>query len=178
MPDWVAPEAVRRADLPRLFRRRPPRVTGIAAIDERATNLTTGYDAAILEDRAVVAGLVGRRDSHPFLDPRVVVATYGLDPWWPSRGGHTRALQVAAFADRLPAYVAERRTKAEFSEVFWPHVLREEMMARVAGGPLAARGWLDRDGFERLVARGVDRKANAAIPLARCVSLDGWLRTR
>jgi asparagine synthase (glutamine-hydrolysing) len=178
LPGWVAREAAGRADLPRLFRRPPPRLTGIDAIDERATNLTTGYDAAILEDRAVVAGLAGRRDSHPFLDPRVIEVTYGLDPWWSSRGGHTRALQVAAFADRLPADVSERRTKAEFSEVFWPHVLREETLARVGDGPLAALGWLDRGGFDRLVAKGLERRPNAAIPLARCASLDGWLRTR
>jgi asparagine synthase (glutamine-hydrolysing) len=178
LPGWVRGEAAERAGLPRLFRRRAPRLTGVAAVDERATNLTTGYDAAILQDRALVADLVGRRDSHPFLDPRVVEATYGLDPWWPSRGGHTRALQVAAFADRLPPSVAERRTKAEFSEVFWPQLLDDETLAGVRTGPLAAYGWLDPDGFDQVVVNAKRGMANAAIPLARCIALDRWVRTQ
>jgi hypothetical protein len=178
LPAWVRADVAARADLPRLFRRRAPRLTGIDAIDERAANLTTGYDAAILQDRALVADLVGRRDSHPFLDPRLIEATYGLDPWWPSRGGHTRALQVAAYADRLPRSVVERRTKAEFSEVFWPQVLDAETLDGVGTGPLAEAGWLDRDGFGQLVANAKEGKANAAIPLSRCVSLDRWMRTR
>jgi Asparagine synthase len=140
--------------------------------------MTSGYDAAILEERAVVGDLAGRRDSHPFLDPRLIAATYGLDPWWPSRGDHTRAFQVAAYADRLPPAVAERRSKADFSEVFWPQLLREELLARVRTGPLAEAGWLDPAGFESLVVNAQREMANAAIPLSRCVSLDRWLRTR
>jgi asparagine synthase (glutamine-hydrolysing) len=177
LPGWVRAEAAERVGLPRLFRRPPPRVTGIDAIDERATNLTTGYDAAILQERALVADIVGRRDSHPFLDPRLIEATYGLDPWWPSRGGHARALEVAAYADRLPPSVAERRTKAEFSEVFWPQMLGDETLGCVRTGPLADLGWLDPDGFGQLVLNAKKGTANTAIPLSRCVSLDRWMRT-
>ena len=178
LPGWVRTEAAQRADLPRLFRRRPPRVTGVDAIDERIANITSGYDAAILEDRALVGDLAGRRDSHPFLDPRLIEATYGLDPWWPSRGDHTRALQVAAYRDRLPPAVAERRSKADFSEVFWPQLLKDEILTRVRTGPLVEAGWLDLDGFSALVANAQRGMATAAIPLSRCVSLDRWLRTR
>jgi hypothetical protein len=153
-------------------------VTGVDAIDERIANITSGYDAAILEDRAGVGDLAGRRDSHPFLDPRLIEATYGLDPWWPSRGDHTRALQVAAYRDRLPPAVAERRSKADFSEVFWPQLLNDEVLSRVRTGPLAEAGWLDREGFSALVANAQKGIANAAIPLSRCVSLDRWMRTR
>jgi asparagine synthase (glutamine-hydrolysing) len=178
LPGWVRAEAASGAQLPRLYRRRPQRVTGVDAIDERLANMTSGYDAAILEERAVVGDLAGRRDSHPFLDPRLVAATYGLDPWWPSRDDHNRALQVAAYADRLPPAVAERRSKADFSEVFWPQLLREEVLARVRTGPLAEAGWLDPAGFESLVVNAQREMANAAIPLSRCVSLDRWMRTR
>jgi hypothetical protein len=48
----------------------------------------------------------------------------------------------------------------------------------VGTGPLADLGWLDRLGFDRLVANAKEGKANAAIPLSRCISLDRWLRTR
>ena len=178
LPGWVRPDAAARADLPRLFRRRPPRVTGVAAIDERIANITTGYDAAILEERAVVADLAGRRDSHPFLDPRLIEATYGLNPWWPTRGDHTRALQAEAYRDRLPPAVASRRSKADFSEVFWPQLLDDEVLTAVRTGPLVEAGWLDPDGFSALVANAQKGTPNAAIPLSRCVSLDRWLRAR
>ncbi len=44
-------------------------MTGIDAIDERLAPLTSGYDASILEDRAIIGDWLGRRESHPFLDP-------------------------------------------------------------------------------------------------------------
>ncbi|HEY3142683.1 MAG TPA: asparagine synthase-related protein [Acidimicrobiales bacterium] len=176
LPGWVGLHARKQAELPRLFRQPAKRVTGIAAIDDRIGNLTSGYDAAVLEQRALVADHVGRRDSHPFLDPRFVEATYGLDPWWPTRGDHTRALQIAAFGDRLPASVAERRSKADFAEVFWPQLVGEPTLQSVRTGPLAEAGWLDPTGFDRLTERAERGMANAAIPLSRCVALDRWLR--
>ncbi|MDQ4145919.1 MAG: asparagine synthase-related protein [Actinomycetota bacterium] len=175
LPTWVTPTATRRADLRRVLGRRPVPVTGIDAIDERLATLTSGYLASILETRALVGDWAGRRDSHPFLDPRFVHATYGLDPSWPTRGGHYRALQVEAFADRLPPAVARRLSKADFSEVFWPQVLNDRTLAGVRGGPLHALGWLDQDGFDALVTNAKKGMANAAIPLFRCVALDHWV---
>jgi asparagine synthase (glutamine-hydrolysing) len=176
LPGWVSVRAAEQAELRRLFRRRPVRVTGVDAIDERFANITSGYDAALLENRAVVCDEVDRRESHPYLDPRFIEATYGLDPAWPTRGGHSRALQVAAYADRLPPAVAERRTKADFSSVFWPQLLAEDLLAEVEAGPLADLGWLHAEGFENLVEDAKKGAANAAIPLSRCVNLDRWLR--
>ncbi|MDQ3569701.1 MAG: asparagine synthase-related protein [Actinomycetota bacterium] len=176
-PRWVSATAAARADLRRPFRRHAERVTGIDAIDERIGNLTSGYDASILETRAIVTDWVGRRESHPFLDPRFVKATYGLDPWWPTRGGHYRALQVEAFRDRLPATVANRRSKAEFSEVFWPQMLDDTTLSGVRSGPLTELGWLDPEGFDALTADAKQGMANSAIPLSRCVSLHHWMRT-
>ncbi|HEV2068234.1 MAG TPA: asparagine synthase-related protein [Acidimicrobiales bacterium] len=177
-PSWVTGAAAARAGLGQLVHRRAEPVTGVDAIDQRLAPLTSGYDAWVLEDRAVVADWVGRRDSHPFLDPRFITATYGLDPWWPTRGGHERALEVAAFGDRLPPTVARRRSKAEFSEVFWPQVLDRNTLAEVRTGPLRDLGWLDAGGFDRLVTNAKEGMANAAIPLSRCVSLDHWMRTQ
>lgn len=174
-PSWVSDVAKARIDLPRASRRRPQGVTGVAAIDERLSTLTSGYVASILETRAVVTGLSGTRESHPFLDPRFVEATYGLNPWWPIRGGHYRALEVAAFSDRLPAVVAERRTKAEFSEVCWPQ-LAPDVVEAVRTGPLRDLGWLDLAGFDEVVANASRGRANAALPLSRCVAVDQWMR--
>lgn len=177
LPGWIRPEAARAAGLEELYRARPQQVTGVDGIDQRIANLTSGYDAAILESRAIVTDLLGRRETHPFLDPRFVVATYGLDPAWPTRGGHLRALEIEAFGDRLPDLVRHRNSKAEFSDVFWPQVLTTEVVARVRSGPLVEAGWLDPTGFDQLVVEGRAGRPNMAIPLARCVALDRWLRT-
>jgi asparagine synthetase B (glutamine-hydrolysing) len=174
-PAWVSAAAKARIDLPRISRIRPVPVTGVAAIDERLDTLTSGYFASILETRASVTGLSGIRESHPFLDPRLVEATYGLNPWWPVRGGHYRALEVAAFSDRLPPLVAERRTKAEFSEVCWPQ-LDASIVDAVRTGPLRDLGWLDVAGFDAVVDSAKKGRANAALPLSRCVAVDQWMR--
>ncbi|HUW16424.1 MAG TPA: asparagine synthase-related protein [Actinomycetes bacterium] len=177
LPDWVCPHAAQRVGLASSIGERASKRSGIAAIDRRLADLADGYVAAILESQAVVSDLIGSRASHPFFDPHLIGATYGLDPTWPTRGDHDRALEVLAYRDRIPRAVAERRSKAEFSEVFWPQ-LDAETLAEVRRGPLVARGWLDVAGFDRLVGDATKGRATAAIPLARCVSLDRWLRSR
>lgn len=174
-PPWVRKEAAEEAGITELLRKRPRAISGIAAIDERFANVTSGYHASILEEAAAVHDVTGRRASHPFLDPRMITATYGLNPWWPTYGGHTRALEVAAFADRLPPLVSGRRTKAEFSEVFWPLRPDEAEASRLRDGILATAGWLDRTGFDALLRSAHAGDPGSAIPLARCVALDRWL---
>lgn len=177
-PGWLSEAATKRADVYGALRRPDPHRTGVAAIDARLAGLVSGYGASILEDRALLADRLGRRDTHPFLDPRVVQVTYGLDPWWPVRGGHYRALQVHAYADRLPPGVMARRSKAEFSEIAWPQTLDDHTLSRVRTGPLRQAGWLDLAGFDEVVGRAREGRANAALPLSRCVAVDRWLRGR
>ncbi len=176
LPTWISETAAQSAGLRDLFHRRPERVTGIHAIDDRMDNLTNGHEAALFELRALVADRLGRRDSHPYLDPRLIHATYGLDPWWPTIGHHTRALQAHAFRDRLPTLVAERRTKAGFAEAFWPGVLADQTLQDVQDGPLMGTGWLEPEGLATLIGRAKTGVAAAAIPLSRCVAVDRWLR--
>ena len=176
-PGYIDDEAAAEHHLADHFRR-PVRLTGVAAIDERADNLTSGHMTHNLELAALVGDAAGRRSSHPFLDPRVVTAVYGLDPWFPLRGGHYRALQAAAFADRVPPSVRDRRTKAEFSEVVWPQGLTERAVGRITTGPLVQRRWLDLDQFGNILNGAREGRAWAARPLSRAVELDRWLRQR
>ena len=175
-PRYVSRSAPRFAELAARIEVPPQRLTGVHAVDDRADNITTGYHAHILEEAAVVADLVGRRSSHPFLDPRLITATYGLDPSFPVRGGHDRALQVAAYEDRLPDVVVRRRSKAEFSEVVWARPLSEQAVGRLLSGPLVERGWLDVEQFQNVLAAAARGLAPAALPLSRAVALDRWLR--
>ena len=176
LPGHISATAPHRDWLLEELNRRPLRHTGDRAVDERADHMLSGYHAWAMEDAAVVADMVGRRSSHPFLDPRFIRTTYGLDPWWPLRDGHYRALQVAAYADRLPPVVVQRRSKAEFSEVAWPKSLRDDVLAQVATGPLAVRGWLDQEGFQIVVSQARRGESWTALPLSRILGLDRWLR--
>ncbi|WP_325745190.1 asparagine synthase-related protein [Streptomyces sp.] len=174
-PRYISQQAIARHDLGAHFTW-PPRLTGVPAVDERAVNLTTGHTAFILELRALVTDLTASRNTHPLLDPRVIEGLYGLDPWLPVRDGHGRALESAAFVDRLPPAVANRRSKAEFSEVFWPQTLTAEVLERVTSGPLVERGWLDLGGFQNILNGAREGRAWAALPLSRAVEVDRWLR--
>ncbi|MGY1812841.1 asparagine synthase-related protein [Blastococcus sp. SYSU D00820] len=176
VPPHVDSRAARRSGLLDRLRSRPLPVTGVEAVDERCDGLTSGYLARILEDGAIVADLSRWRTTHPLLDPRVIQATYGLDPWFPVRGGHFRALQVAAFRDRLPPMVRERQSKAEFSEVVQQP--DDDRAREIAAGPLSKRGWLEPAALARLRHAQGDAAASAAFHLARTDQLDRWFRTR
>lgn len=175
-PAYIPPAVAERYGLTARYAEPVQRVTGVRGIDVRAGGLTTGHVAGGLEESALIEDLTGTRQSHPFLDPRVIEATYGLDPWFPVQGGHYRALQAAAYADRIPVSVAARLSKAEFSEVVWPVSLRPEVVRRIATGPLAARGWLDPVGLNHVLSDARVGRAHAALPLARMTALDQWLR--
>lgn len=172
-PAWVSSRASIATGLTDTFARRPERVTGVAAIDRRLDAVTSGYHASILEDRALLGDLTGHRNTHPFLDPRMITGTYGLDPWWPMANGHYRALEVVATRDRVPGFISDRRTKAEFSSIAWTQLLGIQVVLQ---GPLMDRGWLAVDGFERLVAAALQHQPWSALPLSRCLALDRWLR--
>lgn len=156
----------------------PVRLTEVRSIDVRANGLTSGHVTANLENAAVVDDLTGVRRSHPFLDPRLIEATYGLDPQFSVRDHHYRALEASAYSDRVPASVAHRRGKAEFSEVVWPTVMQPEIIRGIASGPLVERGWLDLTGFRNVVNDARSGRAHAALPLSRMVALQEWLQSR
>lgn len=175
-PDYIPPDVADRHGLTARFAEPPVRLSGVRSIDVRAAGLTSGQVAANLEGAAIVDDLAGIRRSHPFLDPRVITSTYGLDPWFPVRGGHYRALQAAAYADRIPDSVATRLTKAEFSEVAWPELLQPSVVARITTGPLVARRWLDPAAVDNVLRDARAGRSHAALPLARMSALDQWLR--
>ena len=173
---YVTRAAAQASGLTDLLCEPPQRLTGVYAIDDRASASTNGYQAGILEDGAVVADLAGRRVSHPYFDPRLTAGVYGLDPSLAAEGGHSRAVQARAYADRLPPLIAARRDKAEFSEVAHRLMLDDARLHAVTTGPLVERGWLDLLGFARVVADARLKRPWAAQPVSRAVALDSWLR--
>jgi hypothetical protein len=175
VPGLVTTSAARRTDLAQAFDAKPQRVTGIRAVDARMDGLTSDRTAQLLAQRAVLDDLTGHRSTHPFLDPDLIRTVLGIAPWL-FGDADNRALQRAAFGDRLPDEVLARRSKAEFSELVWPTLLRGEVLAGIRSGPLVSEGWVDPAGFDALVVNARARQADAARPLARCANADRWLR--
>jgi hypothetical protein len=177
-PTPISPAAARATGLDEIVRQPVQRLTGDRAVDERASGLTSGYVAAILEEAAIVEDLTGCRSTHPFLDPRFITATYGLNPWFPTRLEHDRALEVAAYDDRLPAEVRDRRSKAEFSEVTrWSESDDADIERDLLTGPLKDRGWIDAASLAALIAATREGQQGVGRLVARARSLDRWLRT-
>jgi hypothetical protein len=153
------------------------RLTGDPAVDERASGLTGGYVASILEESARVQDVSGWRSSHPMLDPRFIRATYGLNPWFACRGQADRALESSAYADRLPLEVRVRRDKAEFSQVFWPgDPEAAEWGPRLISGPLVNRGWVEPDRIATIVGGARRGQPYEALTFGRATAMDRWLR--
>jgi asparagine synthase (glutamine-hydrolysing) len=176
-PAHVARQAAESFGLTQRLGEPMVRLTGVDAVDERADVVTSGHTAYIMEELAIAADLNGWRSSHPFLDPRLITATYGLNPSFAVRHGHDRALQVAVLADRLPPAVRERRSKAEFSEVMWTGCPRGiPTVEEIVRGPLGRRGWLDVSGTDQLINAARERRPASARLFARVVALDRWLR--
>lgn len=176
-PSPLSPAFAKRSGFTEVLKRqRVYQLTGDAAVDERAAGLTSGYLAAILERAAMVDDQTGCRMTHPFLDPRFIEATYGLNPWFSLRGGHDRALAADAYADRIPPNVQNRRTKAHFSGVSQGATLgNPEAVAQLMAGPLVNHGWIQRSRLADL-AEEAGHSWDADRRLFRALSLDRWLR--
>ncbi len=172
---WIDERTAQRNGLGALLKPSRPAITGVRAIDKRLQGFQSGYVAAIMQDQAVSHDELDHRSSHPYFDPRVVEATYGLDPWWATEDHHSRSFQVRAFRERMPAVVADRRTKAEFSETFLHLLPGVEQTAQLRNGPLFATGWIDLTGFDQMVLRAKEGGPHAVSTLFRCQAFNDWL---
>ncbi|MGY1769910.1 asparagine synthase-related protein [Blastococcus sp. SYSU D00813] len=174
-PRYVAERAAREHALRELVASPTVEVTGDRAVDERFSGHSSGYVAAILEDAALVHDLSGWRSTHPFFDPRFIEASYGLNPWFPVRGGHDRALEVEIFGALLPPKVRTRRDKADFAEVAWARPATRDLAQRILSGPLMERGWIDPDAVTDVISDAEQGRAEAALPFCRLVAVHSWL---
>jgi asparagine synthase (glutamine-hydrolysing) len=82
----------------------------------------------------------------PLLSQPIVEACLAVSSWRWCEGGRNRAAARAAFADRLPKVIVERRSKGSF-DAFCARLLdrnRERILSMLIDGSLAAHGLLDK----------------------------------
>ncbi|WP_336967251.1 asparagine synthase-related protein [Brevundimonas aurantiaca] len=118
---------------------------------------------------------------HPLCAQPVVEAGLALPTPLLTLGGWSRGLARVAFRDRLPAIIAERRTKGDMTAIYGRMVFENLDLFKswLLDGRLAAEGLLDRAAVEarlnreNLMWRGGGGGAHTII---RAAAFEGWLR--
>jgi asparagine synthase (glutamine-hydrolysing) len=179
---WIRPEFARRVGLADRLRP-PPRGSFPTREQEDMYRVATSLVQVLgdeMEERAASASGIMQR--HPFYDRRVAEFGFALPPLQRFDGTYTKALIRRALADVLPAEVANRRDKAEFSATY------VDALAAIDARTIFSRlrseeaGWVDgvvvREMYERMIqlySRDDDAYIALVGPLWSVAALELWL---
>lgn len=115
---------------------------------------------------------------HPLCMPPVTEACLSLPSALLVHGGRDRGLARYAFRDRLPAQIADRRSKGDMTEIYGRMVLANLPFLRrwLIDGRLADMGVIDPDAADRLLTReSLMRKGGYGLILLTS-AFEGWVR--
>ncbi len=179
---WIRPEFAARVDLDE--RCRPPTLPSFPTDEQRElyqiVNGLLQVAGTEVEDRAAqAAGLIVR---HPLFDRRMAEFGFALPSSERWRGREMKVLLRRALRDFLPATVAARNDKAEFSSTY------AETIEAIGGGAVFSRlkshdrGWVDQtvigEMYDRMIAlyrRGDEAYIGLTGPLFVVAALEIWL---
>lgn len=111
--------------------------------------------------------------SQPLIELCLATPTFVL-----TDGGRGRGLARAAFADRIPAEIASRRSKGGTGQYISRILQRNLTFARemLLEGLLAKRNLLDRPSVEATLAGRLDAKATHVTEIHACIAMEAWLQ--
>jgi asparagine synthase (glutamine-hydrolysing) len=126
------------------------------------------------EDRNSMA--FGIETRVPFLDYRLVEHAMRLPDRLKVSGGMTKVVLRQAMSGRVPAQIIDRRDKVGFAtpQRRWIGDSRQQVAARLRGGQIVQRGWVDGAEVERLLGNGSGPPDDTL--LWRVFILEEWLR--
>lgn len=115
----------------------------------------------------------------PLMSQPLIETCLRIPTWlWP-KGGLNRALARAAFADRLPADILQRKSKAGpdsfIRRTFRAH--HKQLHDLLHHGHLAANGILDVGAIDRAFAMPLEKDADMIYRLLDLVEAENWSRT-
>jgi len=115
---------------------------------------------------------------HPLLCQPVVELCLALPTYQLTLGRRDRALARQAFADVLPASIAQRRSKGELSGYFGRMIADglPAVRAWLLDGRLAAHGVINRAAFEALLRRDSLAWRGGYVEVLTAVAFEGWIR--
>lgn len=113
---------------------------------------------------------------NPLLSQPIVEACLAIPSWQWREGGRDRAVARAAFADRLPAAIVERRVKGS-PDPFCGEIVRrkrEELRERLMDGQLAKHRILDPGAVEEALRPGRLTAGEENARLLELVNVEAW----
>ena len=115
---------------------------------------------------------------HPLLAQPVVEACLALSTPQLTAGRRDRALARAAFADRLPPEILERRSKGEMTAFYGRMIGRSLYVLRpwLLEGRLADKGVIDRATVEALLTRESLAWRGGYVEIMTAAAFEGWVR--
>ncbi len=122
-------------------------------------------------DRSRFAPLI-----NPLLSQPIVEACLTIPSWQWREGGRDRAVARAAFADRLPAAIVERRVKGT-PDPFCGEIVRrkrEELRERLLDGQLARHRILDPGAIEETLRPGRPTAGEQNARLLELINVEAW----
>ena len=185
LPPWLGRDFVERVDLRDRLRRPDDGLTFSSLAQRDLFRMSTsGLDVHFAEMDERSASALGVETRHPLMDRRVVEFAMALPGEQRRQRGLSKFVLRRALADRLPASVAQRTAKAEFSHAF-PAAFRalggEDAFASLR---IASLGWVDgervRSMYRRMSRRfdAGDRGYAADVwPLWRTLAIELWFTT-
>lgn len=128
------------------------------------------------EDRNSMA--FGIETRVPFLDYRLVELAVRLPDRLRVNRGVTKVVLRRAMRGRVPGAILDRRDKMGFAtpQMQWLGAGREHIAARVRGGQIVQRGWIEPREIERVLDDAA-RSERIGSQLWRVFILEEWLRT-
>jgi asparagine synthase (glutamine-hydrolysing) len=117
---------------------------------------------------------------NPLLSQPIMEACLAIPSWRWREGGRDRAMARAAFADRLPSVVVERRMKGT-PDPFCGEIVqrkREELRARLLDGLLTHHGILDNGAIEETLRPGRPTTGEENVRLLELANVEAWLSVR
>jgi len=124
-----------------------PYVTNLAHTDLFAL-FHTGYESSVLEKNDAQRARYQIEGRHPFLDRRIIEFALALPNSLHRRNGQSKYLLRLAGDHYLPATIRNRKSKAEFSQLYYHTFTTKSFADTLKNSKLYANGWIDKQSLQ------------------------------
>jgi asparagine synthase (glutamine-hydrolysing) len=116
---------------------------------------------------------------HPLMSQPLIETCLRIPTYLLIRGGRERALARAAFADRLPPEILQRRDKGSIVSYTTEMLRQGEPFVRevLLGGVLASAGIIAPDQLKPYIVQSQPFREEHLLPLLACLAAEMWVRT-
>lgn len=114
----------------------------------------------------------------PLLSQPVIEETLRVPTWMAVAGGRNRSVARAAFSDRLPAQIVDRRSKATFLNYLGAFHQRNRRKMRdfLLSGELRQRHLLDANALDRFLTTDRPLHDHSFIRVSELCTIENWVR--